>query len=71
MILVTKIDGQKIVINAEEIETIEIAPHSVITLKSGKKYLVKETHTEITELVIQYKNRLHHSDIKIEKKQDS
>ncbi len=60
MILVTKIDGQKIVINAEEIETIEIGPHSVISLKSGKKYLVKETYEEITQLVVEYKKKFHH-----------
>ncbi|MEJ5285739.1 MAG: hypothetical protein CH6_3171 [Candidatus Kapaibacterium sp.] len=70
MILVTKIDGQKIVINAEEIETIEIGPNSVISLRSGKKFLVKETYEEITNLVIEYKKKLHHLLPKIEDHQD-
>jgi len=66
MILVTKIDGQKIVINAEEIETIEIGPNSVISLKSGRKYLVKETYEEITNLVVEYKKKLNYPTEKIE-----
>ncbi|MCX7908314.1 MAG: flagellar FlbD family protein [Ignavibacteria bacterium] len=71
MILVTKLDGQKIVINAEEIETIEIGPNSVISLKSGKKYLVRETHEELTNLVIEYKKKVYHIDAKVEGKQTS
>lgn len=70
MILLTKIDGQKIVINAEEIETIEIGPNCVVCLKSGKKYLVKETHQEITELVVEYKRKFHYPNYKVEKQQD-
>jgi flagellar protein FlbD len=68
MILVTKIDGQKIVINAEEIETIEIGPNSVISMKSGRKYLVKETYEEITNLVVEYKKKLNYPTEKIENK---
>lgn len=66
MILVTKIDGQKIVINAEEIETIEIGLHSVISLKSGKKYLVKESYEEITKLVVEYKKKFHYPPNEVE-----
>lgn len=56
MIELTKISGDKIIINAEEIETIETSHDSKITLKSGKKIMVKESSEEITAKSIAYKN---------------
>lgn len=55
MILLTKIDGAQIVINAEEIETIVPGQTTVVTLRSGKKFLVKEDFQKITDLIIDYK----------------
>ena len=55
MITLTKIDGRKIVINADEIETIESLHDTLISLISGKKIVVSENADEITELVIQYR----------------
>lgn len=55
MILLTKIDGDQIVINAEEIETIIPGQTTVVTLRSGKKFLIKEDFQKIIELVIDYK----------------
>ncbi len=68
MILLTKIDGQHIVINAEEIESIEIGINSIICLKSGKKYIVQETHEQITEMVIDYKRKCNQTPLQIENK---
>ena len=58
MIEITKINGEKITINAEEIEIIETAHDTIITLKTGKKISAKETSSEITEKVIEYKRKL-------------
>ncbi|MBE2189253.1 MAG: flagellar FlbD family protein [Desulfobulbaceae bacterium] len=55
MIELTKIDGEKILVNADEIETVESAFDTTITLKSGRKIIVKENKTLIAELVILYK----------------
>lgn len=57
MILLTKIDGEKIVINADEIETVEVGHNSVVSLRSGRKYIVKESYELITQLVIDYKKK--------------
>jgi|DewCreStandDraft_5_1066085.scaffolds.fasta_scaffold31678_2 flagellar protein FlbD len=57
MILLTKIDGEKIVINADEIETVEVGHNSVISLRSGRKYIVKESYELITQLVIDFKKK--------------
>ncbi len=55
MITLTKLDGNNIVINADEIETIESSFDSTISLKSGKKIIVKEAASDIIEKVIQYR----------------
>lgn len=57
MILLTKIDGEKIVINADEIETVEVGRNSVVSLRSGRKYIVKESYELITQLVIDFKKK--------------
>ena len=58
MIELTKIVGDKFYLNAEEIETIETAFDTTITLRSGKKISVVENANQIAELVINYKRKI-------------
>lgn len=55
MIVLKKINGLEIVVNAEEIETVESGHDTVISLKSGKKIIVSDSSKEIREKVIEYK----------------
>lgn len=57
MITVTKIDGSKIVLNADEIEQIETTHDSTITLRTGKRIIIKEKSQELIDLVIDYKQK--------------
>ena len=59
MIEVTRLKGARIIINAELIEAIEQTPDTVITLTSGKRYIVSESSTEIIDLIIEYKRKIH------------
>lgn len=59
MIEVTRLRGAKIIINAELVECIEETPDTVITLTSGKKFVVSESGKEIVDLVIDYKRKIH------------
>lgn len=59
MIEVTRLKGKKMVVNAELIETVEETPDTVITLTSGKKYVVSETTDEVVRLVVDYKRKIH------------
>lgn len=54
MIKLTRLDGSELIINANLIEVIEAHPDTVVKLITGKKFLVKETPTEITEEVIAF-----------------
>jgi len=65
MIKVRKINGEKMAINAELIETVQATPDTVITFTTGKKILVAENVDEIIDKVISYrKNILSCSEIK-------
>lgn len=59
MIEVTRLRGSKVILNAELIEQIEETPDTVITLTSGKKFVVAETADDIMKLVIEYKRKIH------------
>jgi len=55
MIELTKINGEKITVNAEEIETLETTFDTTVKLRSGRKISVNETSEEITEKIIAFK----------------
>ncbi len=58
MIWVTRLNGERLVINAELIETVEANPDTTITLLNGDRYIVKEPVEEIVEQVIEYKRKI-------------
>lgn len=57
MIKVTRLKSKSgdFVINAELIEFVESTPDTVVTLTTGRKFIVEESVDEIMRLVIQYR----------------
>lgn len=55
MIIVTKLNDDPIVINAEMIKSLESHPDTIMTLLSGEKIIVKESVEVIIERVVAYK----------------
>ncbi|MCD6450288.1 MAG: flagellar FlbD family protein [Thermotogaceae bacterium] len=58
MIWVTRLNGEKFVINSDHIEIVEANPDTVITLTNGDKYIVKESVDEIIEKVIEFRRKI-------------
>lgn len=58
MIEATRLNNQKIIINAEFIEFVESTPDTVISLTTGKKLMVKEKIEEIVQKVVDYKREI-------------
>ena len=58
MIEVTKLNDEKVTINADLIEVIEEIPDTMITLTTGKKLFVKESRQRVENLVILYKQNV-------------
>ena len=55
MIEVTKMNGQKVLINPDLIEVIEETPDTVISFSTGRKIIVKESRQELKNLVKLYR----------------
>ncbi|MCR4761922.1 MAG: flagellar FlbD family protein [Lachnospiraceae bacterium] len=58
MIEVTRMNGQKLIVNCELILTVEETPDTLLTFTSGHKLLVKESRQEIIGLVKSYKKEI-------------
>ncbi|MCI9339127.1 MAG: flagellar FlbD family protein [Dorea sp.] len=59
MIMLTKLNNTKIVLNCAQIESVELIPESKILMTNGKFYIVKEGAEEIIEKTIEYNGRIH------------
>ena len=60
MIEVTQLNGQQIVVNADLIETIEAAHHTIVTLTTNRKLLLKESVADIVNAVVAFRQRIAH-----------
>jgi flagellar protein FlbD len=54
MITLTRLNGQKIVVNAEIIRTVEALPDTTIKLINGDHLIVLESMEEVVERAIDY-----------------
>lgn len=54
MIQVTRLNGEKIVINSKHIEVIECIPETKITLTNKDYFIVKENVNEIIDRIVQF-----------------
>jgi len=57
MIFITQMNGSKIYINPELIQTVESTPDTVVTLVNNKKMIAKDTAQEIAERFIEYRRK--------------
>ena len=55
MITLTRINGKAVVLNADLIEIVEKTPDTIISMTTGKKYIVKDSVEEIVEKVLEYR----------------
>jgi flagellar protein FlbD len=55
LIYLTRLNGEKIVLNIDLIEIMEETPDTVITLTTGKKLVVKERVAKIRDCIIKFR----------------
>ncbi|MFK7961425.1 MAG: flagellar FlbD family protein [Phycisphaerales bacterium] len=58
MIFVTRLNGTRIVVNAELIRTVEEHPDTMITLLNGDRLIVQETAEDVVDRAIEYGRHL-------------
>ncbi|MDI9466771.1 MAG: flagellar FlbD family protein [Syntrophomonadaceae bacterium] len=59
MIYLTRLNGEKIMVNVDMLEMLEETPDTVVTLTTGKKFVVKESTRQIREQVINFRKLIH------------
>ena len=57
MITVTKINQDKLIVNADLIEYAEQIPDTMLTLTTGRKIMVTESLEDIVRLVLAYREK--------------
>lgn len=58
MIMLTKLNKEKVVLNSSQIEAIDIIPESKVTMMNGKFYIVRESAEEIIRKTIEYNGEI-------------
>lgn len=57
MIVLTRLDGSRLGINADQIERLDESPATVVTLTNGNSYLVTESLDDVVDKVVEYQAR--------------
>lgn len=58
MVLLTRLNGSRFILNAELIKTMESSPDTTITLVNGEKLVVGETLFEVVNAVLAYRKEV-------------
>jgi len=57
MINVTKLNGSRLVINADLVEFIESTPDTLLSLTTGRKIMVKEDMEAVVQRIVDYRRQ--------------
>ncbi|MBK5224879.1 MAG: flagellar FlbD family protein [Acidimicrobiia bacterium] len=58
MILLRRLNGSELGVNADLIERLEVTPDTVVTLVDGTKYVVADSVEEVIERIIAFRARI-------------
>jgi flagellar protein FlbD len=58
MIVLHRLNGSELVVNARNIETVEGNPDTVIMLTTDRRYIVKESVEEVIAKVIEFNRKI-------------
>ncbi|MEQ9616912.1 MAG: flagellar FlbD family protein [Phycisphaerales bacterium] len=59
MIVLSRLNGEQFVLNAEIIRTVESTPDTTIRLTTGDNFMVRESMDEVIDKVVEYKRLLY------------
>ena len=71
MIELTRFSGDKFILNATMIESLEATPDTLVCLVGGKKLVVKETVEEVVLAVLEYERMVHNLEVSLPEGLDS
>jgi len=59
MIKLTRLDGERFILNAEMIRYVEARPDTFVTLTTGERIVVTESMDEVVERAVLYQQQKH------------
>jgi flagellar protein FlbD len=62
MIIVTRLDNSRMVVNAENIQTLQSTPDTVITFTNNMKMVVREPLEEVSLKILEYHRSIRCAD---------
>lgn len=66
MIYLTRINQSPLILNPDLIEHIQSTPDTVITLTTGRNYLVLETPDQVIDRVVSFRQRIYRNPLQVE-----
>ena len=66
MIYLTRINQSPLILNPDLIEHIQSTPDTVITLTTGRNYLVLETPDQVIDRVVSFRQRIYRNALQTE-----
>ena len=66
MIYLTRINQSSLILNPDLIEHIQSTPDTVITLTTGRNYLVLETPDQVIDRVVSFRQRIYRNALQPE-----
>jgi flagellar protein FlbD len=64
MIFLKKMDNSEFFLNPNLIEQVQCTPDRVVTLTNGKKFIIKDTLSDILDKILDYANAVHNLEYK-------
>lgn len=58
MVVLTRPDGSRVALNADHVERVDEAPHTLVTMINGNAYVVAEPLDEVVDRVTAYQARV-------------
>ena len=58
LISLTKLDDREFYVNSDLVESVESTPDTVVTLTTGKRFIVKESPVEVLRRIVRFRRSI-------------
>jgi len=58
LIPLTRLNNQEFYVNSDLIESVESTPDTVVTLTTGKRFIVKESPSEVLRRIVEFRRSI-------------
>lgn len=70
MIVLSRLDGSRLAVNADQIERLDEAQTTLVTMMNGNAYVVAESLDVVVDLVAEYQHRIRAGNVPAVRRRD-